>query len=178
MNRRARTQRLSSCALMCALLAVCAQITLPLPGVPMNLALFAVHLSSLLLGGPCTAITALAYLLLGACGVPVLAGFASGPAALFGPTGGFLLSYPLCALITGRIASKSDTMRRDLIAALCGALISFACGVPWFMVYSSAAPTAAFFLFWLLYLPGDALKAFLAALLARRLRAPLRRLGL
>lgn len=178
MGQRSRAMRLSSCAMMCAMIAVCAQITLPLPGVPMNLALFAVHLSALLLGGARAATAALAYLLLGACGAPVFAGFASGPAALLGPTGGFLLSYPLCALLTGSIARPGAPLRRAFAAALCGACVSFACGVPWFMVYSSAAPTASFFLFWLVYLPGDALKAFFAALLARRLRVPLRRLGL
>lgn len=176
MGRRSRTMQLSSCAMMCAMIAVCSQITLPLPGVPMNLALFAVHLSALLLGGVRAATATLAYLLLGVCGVPVFAGFASGPAALFGPTGGFLLSYPLCALITGGLARPGAFLRRAFTAALCSAAVSFAFGIPWFMVYSDAAPTASFFVFWLLYLPGDVLKAFFAALLARRLRAPLRHL--
>ncbi|MBR5289289.1 MAG: biotin transporter BioY [Clostridia bacterium] len=179
MKQRTGSNRLSSCALMCALLCVCSQIMLPFPGVPVNMALFAVHLSALLLGSGCAAASTLTYLALGACGVPVFAGFASGPAALLGPTGGFLLSYPLCALLTGFLSRRADcSALRASSAALAGMLVCAAVGIPWFMLYSGTAPSVSFFLWWLVYLPGDLLKILLAVALSRRLRGPLRRLGL
>lgn len=179
MKKRRGSLSLASCALMSALLGMCAQLMIPLPGVPVNLALFAVHLAALLLGAGGAAVSALVYLALGACGVPVFAGFASGPAALIGPTGGFLLSYPLCALVTGVLARKADdSAGRAFFAALAGALVSYAVGIPWFMVCTGAALSVPFFLWWLLFLPGDLIKIALAVLLSRRLRTPLRHLSL
>ena len=179
MRRRLSTASLSSCALMSALLCVCAQLMLPFPGVPVNMALFAVHLAALVLGPGRAAASALVYLVLGLCGLPVFAGFASGPAALLGPTGGFLLSYPVCALITG-VLSRHETCSapRAFFSALSGMLVCSVIGIAWFMCSSGAAPSPAFFLWWLTYLPGDLLKILLAVLLWRRLRPPLRRLGL
>ncbi len=179
MKQRAGTLSLSSCALMSALLCVCAQLMIPFPGVPVNMALFAVHLAALVLGPGRAALSVLSYLILGACGIPVFAGFACGPAALFGPTGGFLLSYPLCALVTGILSRHENcSALRAFFAALAGTLVCSAAGIAWFMRASGAVPSTAFFLWWLMYLPGDLIKILLAVLLARRLRAPLRRIGL
>ena len=83
MNHRfALTQRIVLAALFAALMAVCSQIQIPLPMVPINLALFAVHLCGALLGAKWGALSISAYALLGLVGAPVYAGFASGPAAL------------------------------------------------------------------------------------------------
>ena len=82
--RSALTRNLVLAALFAALTAVCSQIQIPLPMVPINLALFAVHLCGALLGAKWGALSMCAYVLLGAVGVPVFSGFASGPAVLFG----------------------------------------------------------------------------------------------
>ena len=58
-------RRLSACALMAALTAVCSQIQIPLPAIPINLALFAVHLSGALLGAAGGALSMVVYVLLG-----------------------------------------------------------------------------------------------------------------
>ena len=76
------------CALMAAVTAVCSQIQIPLPMIPINLALFSVHLSGILLGPKYGSVSQAVYLLLAAVGVPVLAGFSGGLGALFGRTGG------------------------------------------------------------------------------------------
>ena len=89
-SRRTATRSLVLCALMAALTAICSQIQIPLPMVPINLALFAVHLSGALLGWKYGALSMVVYALLGVIGVPVFAGFGSGPAVLFGKTGGYI----------------------------------------------------------------------------------------
>ena len=66
------------CAVFTALCAVCAQIQIPLPMVPINLALFAVHLAGALLGAKRGVAAVAAYVMLGALGAPVFAGFAGG----------------------------------------------------------------------------------------------------
>src|SRR5699024_9633322 len=89
-----RVHGLVLCALFAALTAVCSQIALPMPwGVPINLAIFAVCLSGSLLG-PVRGMASMAvYVALAAVGVPVLAGFQGGPAAIFGKTGGYVIGY-------------------------------------------------------------------------------------
>ena len=104
--RSAVTKNLVLAALFAALTAVCSQIQIPLPMIPINLALFAVHLCGALLGAKWGALSMAVYALLGAIGVPVFAGFGSGPAVLFGKTGGYILGYILCAAIVGLLTRR------------------------------------------------------------------------
>lgn len=76
-SRRSATRSLVLCALMAALTAICSQIQIPLPMIPINLALFAVHLSGALLGWKYGALSMVVYALLGVIGVPVFAGLAA-----------------------------------------------------------------------------------------------------
>ena len=71
---RFSAKTLTMCAIFTALVAVCSQITIPLPIIPINLALFAVYLAGALLGPWRGALSLLVYLLLAAVGVPVRAG--------------------------------------------------------------------------------------------------------
>ena len=88
--------------LFAAVIAVTAQISIPMPlGVPMTMQTFAIALAAVVLGSKLSAIATLVYLLLGAVGVPVLANFSGGIDKFVGPTGGFLISFPIMAYIIG-----------------------------------------------------------------------------
>ena len=169
MSRRAASG-LSACAMMCALLCVCAQIQLPLPGVPLSLALFAVHLCALLLPPRQAAMSLCTYLLIGLCGVPVFAGFACGPAVFLGPTGGFLIAYPLSALLSSTLAAHFSRRFGSLfLSALAGNALCMTLGVSWFLFVTGTTLTLPALAYWLLYLPGDLIKIALACVLAIRL---------
>ena len=89
-------------AIMTAVTAVMAQISIPMPvGVPLTMQTFAVTLAAIILGAKNGMISMTIYVLLGAVGVPVFANFGGGFHYLVGPTGGFLLSFPLMAWIIG-----------------------------------------------------------------------------
>ncbi len=92
--------------LFAALMAVTAQMSfkLPITGVPFTLQVLTVLLAGLLLGPRWGAVAMVVYLAVGAVGVPVFANFGSGPTALLGPTGGYLWSWPVAALVTGWLA--------------------------------------------------------------------------
>lgn len=173
MHTRSRAGMLSLCALFAALLAVCSQIQIPLPGVPMNMALFAVHLCAMLLGPRAAFASVLSYLLLGTFGVPVFSGFTSGPAALLGQTGGFLLGYLLCAPLEGALCRRMPRFA----AALIGLGVCMLCGWAHFLLITGLSPDLRFFAGCLLFLPGDLIKIALASLLAGRLIGPLRSMG-
>ena len=99
--------------LFAAVIAVMAQISIPMPlGVPMTMQTFAITLAAVVLGSKLSAIATLVYLALGAVGVPVLANFSGGFDKFVGPTGGFLISFPLMAYIIGLGMEHRDASRR------------------------------------------------------------------
>ncbi|HTI06587.1 MAG TPA: biotin transporter BioY [Gemmatimonadales bacterium] len=89
--------------------ALAAQVSVPLPGtpVPMTLQPLAVLLVGGLLGGPLGAASMILYLAMGAAGLPVFTPTVPlvGIARLFGPTGGYLLAYPVAAWAVGALLS-------------------------------------------------------------------------
>ena len=96
-----KTKKLTTCALMAALMAVCSQIAIPLPGrVPLTLSLVGVYLPGIFLEPGWALASQCVYLALGLCGLPVYAGFSSGAGVLFGLTGGYLFIFPVMAWVT------------------------------------------------------------------------------
>ena len=173
------TQHLTLSALLCALLAVLSQVQIPLPPVPISLSLLAVHLCGALLGARWGAAAVGCYVFLGAAGVPVSAGFAGGVSVLFGPTGGFLFGYILCALIVGLLTQRLGFTRRNLFLSMAaGTLACYALGMAWFSLTSGATLAGSLSVCVLPFIPGDLLKAVLAASLSVRLQKPLRSTGL
>ena len=151
-----------------ALVAVCAHLALPLyfTPVPLSLAPFAVLVLGLLLRPGLAAATLVAYLAEGALGLPVFSPTPALPglAHLIGPTGGYLLSYPLAAALIAFMVSRFG--RSFVPAALASALGSFvilASGALWLAALSHTSIASAFTLGVLPFLPGDALKVAAAA---------------
>ncbi|MGE5431032.1 MAG: biotin transporter BioY [Syntrophomonadaceae bacterium] len=87
-----------------------AQVEVPVQPVPFTLQTMLVILAGAFLGAKKGAYSQIIYLFMGAIGLPVFAGFSS-TASLFGPTGGYLLAFPLGAYISGLILEK----RRSLV---------------------------------------------------------------
>ncbi len=177
-ERHQSTRRLALAGLMVALCAICSQIQIPLPMIPINLALLAVFLCGALLGPKMGALAMLAYMLLGVAGVPVFSGFKAGPAALFGKTGGYILGYILCAMLCGALPRRFGfTMKGLCLSMLCGLAACYTFGTIWFMVLTHLPLSASLSYCVLPFLPGDAVKILLAAFLALHLRKPLLSLG-
>ena len=178
-SRSALTHNLVLAALFAALTAVCSQIQIPLPMVPINLALFAVHLCGALLGAKWGALSMCAYALLGAVGVPVFSGFASGPAVLFGKTGGYILGYILCALLVGLLSRRLGfTFPKLCLSMVVGVAVCYLFGTIWFMAITGMNLQLSLTYCVLPFLPGDAVKIALATFLALRLRKPLQSMGI
>lgn len=159
-------------ALMAAFTAVAAQISIPLEPVPFTLQVLAVILTGLLLGSRYGALAMAIYLLLGAVGVPVFASFSGGLGTLFGPTGGYLISYPLAAALAGMAAFTvaNAPRRRGIIAGVlwgCVALAAiYVIGVAWLAVLAGLSLGAAIVAGFLPFVAFDLVKVVLAALVA------------
>jgi len=157
-------------ALFAGLTAVGAYIAIPVGTVPFVLANMFVLLSGLLLGPVWGPISMGLYLLMGIMGLPVFAGGAAGAARLVGPTGGFLLGYPLAALVTGLLTTLTkQNFSRDLLVLLLGAAAIYALGIPWLNAVTGMEDITGAFVAMLPYMGGDGVKALLAALLAQTL---------
>ncbi|MFP5210696.1 MAG: biotin transporter BioY [Acidobacteriota bacterium] len=163
-----------------ALVAICAHVSLPLyfTPVPLTLQPFAVLLLGLLLSPRLAAATLGTYLLEGALGLPVFAAGApltAGMTHLFGPTGGYLLAYPLAAAIVSFLWNRT---RRGFVTAFvsaaAGSLAILASGALWLTIFFHGSAHLALTLAVLPFLPGDALQVAAAAAAATGLRRRLR----
>lgn len=150
-----------------ALVALCSHIALPLyfTPVPLTLQPFAVLLLGLLLTPRLAAATLCAYLVEGAAGLPVFTPSPlSGLLHLIGPTGGYLLSYPLAAALVSLLARRGGRgFAAGLYSAAAGNLLILACGTLWMAVLTHASAQLLLTQSVLPFLPGDALKVAAAA---------------
>jgi biotin transport system substrate-specific component len=168
---RGRSSLSANAALACLFAAFCcagAYISIPIGPVPLALANFFSILGGLLLGPLFGAVSAALYVALGALGFPVFSGGQGGMAHLAGPTGGYLVGYIVGAALSGLIAQKRSALSSALGAAigLGSILVLGAVGLKLISGISWGKAMAAGIL---PFLPGDAVKAILAALIATRL---------
>jgi biotin transport system substrate-specific component len=131
-------ERAAAVAFVTALTAAAAQISVPLPltPVPLTFQPMVVLVGGALLGARLATASQLLYLALGIAGLPVFAAspaLPQGAARLFGPTGGYLMAYPIAAFVTGYLAERGFDRRywSGLLAMTCGLAVVFTGGVLW-----------------------------------------------
>ena len=121
-------------AVMVALMAICSWISIPAV-VEFTMQTFAVFAALNLLGGKRALIAVGVYLLMGAIGLPVFAGFNGGLSALLGPTGGYLVGFAAMALVYWLITALAGEGRWVRVGALVAALaVCYAFGTAWFVI--------------------------------------------
>ena len=165
---------LCAISIFTAVTAVAAQISIPMPlGVPLTMQTFAVPLAGVVLGARKGTLSALVYVLLGAVGAPVFAGFSGGLGVILSYTGGFILSFPLMAMAAGLGADQKE--KAWLWAGLVvGTAINFLCGMLYFAFLTSSSLPGAFAACVLPFLPGGAVKIVLAGIAGAKLKKALR----
>ncbi|MDQ0455114.1 biotin transporter BioY [Rhizobium paknamense] len=147
-------------------LAVASRISVPMVPVPITLQTLALTMMGVLYGWRLALATVLAWLGEAALGLPVLANGASGLAPFFGPTAGYLLSFPLIAVLAGVLAEQGWTGRRlvaSFIAHFSANLLCLMTGWAWLAVMIGAEK--AFFAGVAPFMIGAMLKSALAAAL-------------
>ncbi len=186
--RKMKTIDLVYAGMFAALMAVGANIAqfLVVGGVPITLQTFFAILAGLLLGSRLGAISLTVYALVGLAGAPVFAQFTGGPAVLFKPTFGFILSYILVAYVAGKIVeSKSKpTMRTFMIASFTGFILNYVLGTN-YMYYAykfwAEAPegfTYGMAWMWMVApLPKDVILSIVAALISPRIYSAVTKTG-
>lgn len=148
-------------------LAAASQIAIPLPNTPVPITLqpLVVVLAGLWLGPTAGAASMMLFLAAGAVGLPVFAPMgAPGLARLLGPTGGYLLAYPIAAFVTGSLAPPTAGFGRRFAAAVAGMVAIYLGGFAQLAVLTGSVERAAV-LGVMPFVALDACKALLAALI-------------
>jgi len=153
--------------------ALCARVSVPLPFTPVPLTLqnFGVLTVGLLLGSRRGFAALALYLVEGACGLPVFS-MGAGIAYLLGPTGGFLMAYPLVAFVAGWIYEQRSEKRSRrfgwaMLSAVAAEVVLFAGGLSWLAVLTHSLSLAIRYgLYWFVF--AEVIKVLMAAAVAAR----------
>lgn len=174
-----KTRDLVYCAMFAVLMAVCSWISIP-AAVPFTLQTFGVFLTVGILGGKRGSLAVFVYLLLGAVGIPVFAGFKGGIGALLGTTGGYIIGFLFLALVMWVMEALCGKKFWVLaVSMVLGLLVCYAFGTAWFMIVyakTSGAIGIMTALSWCVFpfIIPDILKMGLALGLSKRLSKMLR----
>jgi biotin transport system substrate-specific component len=146
-----------------ALTALGAQVQIPHQPVPFTLQTFFVLLSSAFLGSRNGSASQLLYLGVGLIGAPIFTAGGFGAARLFGPTGGYLLSFPIAALLIGYLVQLRDGFVWTLIAMFLGLVVVFTMGTSFLNLFYLHDFKQAFVGGFLIFSWWDVVKLFAAA---------------
>ncbi len=174
-NRNKKTLDIVYVGIFAAIIAVCSWISIPLT-VPFTLQTMGIFTAVGILGGKRGTLSVLIYILLGAIGVPVFAGFSGGIGIILGTTGGYIIGFLFSALIMWgieKIFGKSLIVLA--ISMVIGLWVCYAIGTVWFMeVYAKTSGTVGLgtVLGWCVipFIIPDLVKIAISLILTNRLR--------
>jgi len=169
---QSRTKNIVLISLTVALTTAGAYLRVPVGPVPISLQTLFVLLSGALLGPWLGAAAMTSYIILGLIGLPLFTG-GGGPQYVLSPTFGFLLSFPISAMVVGLILKSSRngggrSVGRKLLAMTVGTAVVYLVGIPWlglnlFLVQGKTVGYRALLMMGMVpFLPGDILKIVLA----------------
>lgn len=172
-GNKIKTKELTLIGLMTAVTCILAPLSIPLPFsvVPISFANLAIFFSVFLLGWKKGAISCLIYLLLGAVGVPVFAGFSGGIDKIIGPTGGYLIGFLFLAIISGLFIEKfRGKIHMYAIGMVLGMVVTYTLGTAWLSFQLELTFWQGLIMGVIPFIPGDILKIVVAIVLGPVLR--------
>lgn len=172
-------------AVMAALICIAAPFSVPIGPIPISLATFAIYLAGGLLGAKKGTLAVTVYILLGAVGLPVFSGGEGGLQKLFGVTGGYIIGYIPCVIITGLFVDlffkKKSTIKNKFlnwlsrawsvpVGMILGTVVLYAFGTAWFIIARGVTFEVAMAGCVYPFIPGDLIKIACATVLTIALR--------
>lgn len=178
-SAKMKTKDMVCIAVFAVIIAICSWISIPAT-VPFTLQTFGVFLTVGVLGGKRGSLSVLIYLLLGAIGVPVFAGFSGGIGSILGSTGGYIIGFLFLALVMWFMEHFLGKKTWVLaLSMLLGLLVCYVFGTAWFMiVYANQSGAVGLWtaLGWCVFpfIIPDLLKIAVALVVCKRLAKAIR----
>lgn len=170
-SRSISMRQITVIGVMTAVTCVLAPFSVPIGPVPISLANLALYLSLYVLGRRRATVSYLVYLLIGMVGLPVFSGFGSGPARLFGPTGGYLIGFLPMLLIAGTVIDRrADRKLPCLLGMVAGTAVCYTFGTVWLAWQAGLSAQAALAAGVLPFIPGDLLKIIAVLMIGPQIR--------
>ncbi len=157
-----KTYDLTITAIFSAIICILSVITIPIGTIPISLSLFAIMLSAISLDAKKGVMSVIIYILIGALGIPVFSGFKGGFHILFGPTGGFIISYIIVALIMSFASQKTNKKLTLFIFGLLSLAVCYIFGSLQYSLISKVSFYNSLFVCVYPFVVFDVLKALLA----------------
>lgn len=178
-TRNTHTTMLTLIGLMTAVICILGPLSIPIPvsPVPISLTNFAIYITLYILGMKNGTISCIIYLLLGAVGIPVFSSFSGGLGKLAGPTGGYLVGFIFLALIQGFLMEHFPGKNIPAIIGMTiGTAVCYLFGTIWLAAQMDLSFFSALGIGVIPYLPGDAVKVILSAIIGPKLQNAVRRI--
>ena len=174
---RISVKSLIMAAMFAALTAIGALISIPIGPVPITLQDMIPMLAGLILGAETGALSQLVYILIGLIGLPVFAGGTGGIHSVFSVSFGYLIGFVLAAFVMGKVSSKIGkiTFVKAFILCIIGTIVIYAIGIPYLYLlinnFLGKKITIAYAMKvgFIVFIPGDIIKAIFAAIFASRI---------
>lgn len=174
MTKKLSIKDMAIIAIFTAILCVLAPLSLPIGPVPISLTTLVIYFMLYILGAWKGTVSVLLYILIGLVGLPVFSGYSSGPAKLFGPTGGYIVGFIPLAIIAGLFISKYlNKWYLCFAGMILGTIVCYALGTIWLAYEMKLAMKAALMTGVVPFIPVDLIKMVLAMILAPLLRKAL-----
>lgn len=173
MKNKISIQQITMMALMVALICASAFISIPLPfsEVPLTAQTLIVNLIGMIFGPVEAFLTIFAYVLLGLCGLPVFSGGMGGPAKLFGPTGGYIISWIMAVVVISLLKGRKYNMLRYCIVSIAVSfIIIYGIGTAFFKFQMNMSWNASLMMCVYPYIPLDIAKCIAASAIAKPIR--------
>ena len=177
-----KTKDIVLIGMFAAVLAVISQISLPMPnGVPITIQVFGIGLVGAVLGWKRGFLATVVYILIGAMGAPVFANFHGGLASLTGMSGGYILAWPVMALLCGirpKQANKTVNLAIRIVLAVIGLMfVEFVGAYQWSCLSGDMSLGAIIVYSFVAFIPKDTVITILAVILGSQVRKPLMKAG-
>lgn len=171
MEKKSNVYQMVSIGLMAAVICILAPLSIPIGVIPISFTNLAIYFVLYTLGMKKGTISYIVYILIGFVGIPVFAGFTSGPPKLLGPTGGYLIGFIFMSLIAGFfIDTFFDKWYLCFAGMVLGTAVCYVFGTTWLSYQAHMPASSAFAAGVIPFIPGDLAKILIATFIGPQLR--------
>ena len=171
MKNKSKVYQMAIIGVLTAVICILGPLSIPIGLVPISFTTLAVFIALYALGIKKGILSTILYIVIGFVGIPVFSGFSSGPAKLFGPTGGYIIGYVFMALIAGYFIDRYfDKWYLCITGMVIGSVVLYIFGTTWLTYQANLTVGVALAAGVIPFIPGDLAKIAIAAIVGPLLR--------